>query len=114
MRFLHPGPSKPGSFNGLPLHSNANQKVIDTPYTSMLFFPVFIAADTRSLASFPSVAPVCPASPYAFPASLSHFPSFSKPFRMIYLQKSIKIKDYNSIRIIDLQKTWGEGVVIVK
>ena len=27
---------------------------------------------------------------------------------MIDFQKSIKTKNYNSIRIIDLQKTWGE------
>ena len=84
----------------------------------MLFSFVFIATDPRlftlsfegsleGLASFPSVVAVCPTSPDDFPSSLSHSPPLPKLFRMIYLQKSIKIKDYNSIRIIDLQKTWG-------
>src|SRR6266436_2962321 len=90
----------------------------------MLFSPVFIATDPRPLASFPNVLPVCPDSPYDFAASLSLFPSLSRRSRSVSLRtpKSRRINTYKSLskqrtltlfRTIDLQKTGGEGWLLL-
>ena len=48
---------KPGRFNDLPLHSNANQKVSDTRYTFMLFSRVFANQNHLCLTSPAPAAP---------------------------------------------------------
>ena len=55
LRLLHPGRNC-GTFNILPLHSNAINKVIDTLYTSMLFFFVFVHTEPRSAELQPRLA----------------------------------------------------------
>ena len=71
----NPISSNPRLLNALPSRSNDTQKVIDTPYTFVLFFPVFANQHPRLLTlrlkgfvSFQFASPVVP--------SASHCPQF--------------------------------------
>ncbi len=120
-------------FNDLSLHSNANNKVIDTQYTFVLFFRVFTESGPRPLPLYP-LSPVvffpkpfnlqtfqhpndafpvpCPTLPRHFPASLNPFKinTYEVPHKC-YIQRTYGISKF--FRINRVEKPWvaNQGVL---
>ena len=112
------------NFNALRSHSNANKKVIDTQCTYVLFYSMFACTeprsanqDTRPLLPTPSGTANQslrrPSGPQHLSLSLFDFPVSPKSFK-IHTYKSLSKQTTSTLfRVIDLQKTQGEGRVMV-
>src|SRR6266404_3265799 len=84
-----------------------------TLFTLFTLLALSFEGSLEGLASFPSVVAVCPASPYSFPASLSHSRR-SLSHLELYTYKSLsKQRPLTICRMIDIQKTWGEGWLLL-
>jgi len=94
---LSSGPVTANPFNVLRLHSNDTQKVIDTRYTFMLLFHVFVHTELRSANQNPrrshsSALPYCPSLVFSYTYKLPPFssqetaPLFSCAYELPFLQ----------------------------
>src|SRR6266850_814942 len=109
-RARHPNWSNSQRLNTLHPHSNDAKKVIDTQYTSVLFFRVFPNQNSHQLFSTTTIVGARPTFPRHFPASLSPFRinTYEIP-RKCCNQRIYRITKF--FRINTYEKHGGRGVL---